>query len=220
MTTALGCEDDETFELALDVFGRAAVPDGIAGAEPEDLAPALEAVCFSLNRAGDRSPRSARSWGAAPAAVAAAAEALAGQLRGRGLMLQRHERSSSSWSPAPRPPGRCSAPSTGAADAPEPAGPGDPGDRRLPPAADPRGIEAIRGVNCEAVLDSLERRGLIAEVGPPGHPGPARACSAPPSASCRSSGWSASTTSLRSATAPERSVPRGRRARPTPAAVP
>jgi segregation and condensation protein B len=33
--------------------------------------------------------------------------------------------------------------------------------------------EAIRGVNCEAVLDSLERRGLIAEVGrqdTPGHP--------------------------------------------------
>ncbi len=25
-------------------------------------------------------------------------------------------------------------------------------------------IEAIRGVNCEAVLDSLERRGLVAEV--------------------------------------------------------
>jgi segregation and condensation protein B len=35
------------------------------------------------------------------------------------------------------------------------------------------GVEAIRGVNCEAVLDSLERRGLIAEVGrqdTPGHP--------------------------------------------------
>jgi segregation and condensation protein B len=34
-------------------------------------------------------------------------------------------------------------------------------------------VEAIRGVNCEAVLDSLERRGLIAEVGrqdSPGHP--------------------------------------------------
>lgn len=26
------------------------------------------------------------------------------------------------------------------------------------------GIEAIRGVNCEAVLESLERRGLVAEV--------------------------------------------------------
>ncbi|HEY6538527.1 MAG TPA: SMC-Scp complex subunit ScpB [Candidatus Dormibacteraeota bacterium] len=35
------------------------------------------------------------------------------------------------------------------------------------------GIEAIRGVNCEAVLDSLTRHGLIAEVGReegPGHP--------------------------------------------------
>src|SRR5205807_1312589 len=35
------------------------------------------------------------------------------------------------------------------------------------------GVEAIRGVNCEAVLDSLERRGLVAEVGrqdTPGHP--------------------------------------------------
>jgi segregation and condensation protein B len=35
------------------------------------------------------------------------------------------------------------------------------------------GVEAIRGVNCEAVLESLERRGLVAEVGrqdSPGHP--------------------------------------------------
>jgi segregation and condensation protein B len=34
-------------------------------------------------------------------------------------------------------------------------------------------VEAIRGVGCEAVLDSLERRELIAEVGrqeTPGHP--------------------------------------------------
>jgi segregation and condensation protein B len=34
-------------------------------------------------------------------------------------------------------------------------------------------IEAIRGVNCEAVLESLTRHGLIAEVGReegPGHP--------------------------------------------------
>ena len=43
-------EDEETFELALDVFGRAVVPEAVAGAEPEDLAVALEAVCFSLNR--------------------------------------------------------------------------------------------------------------------------------------------------------------------------
>lgn len=35
------------------------------------------------------------------------------------------------------------------------------------------GIEAIRGVNCDAVLENLERRGLVAEVGrqdTPGHP--------------------------------------------------
>ena len=31
--------------LVLDVFGRAAVPEGTADAEPEDLAPALEALC-------------------------------------------------------------------------------------------------------------------------------------------------------------------------------
>jgi segregation and condensation protein B len=34
-------------------------------------------------------------------------------------------------------------------------------------------VEAIRGVNCEAVLDNLERRELIEEIGrqdSPGHP--------------------------------------------------
>jgi segregation and condensation protein B len=35
-------------------------------------------------------------------------------------------------------------------------------------------IESIRGVNCEAVLESLERRGLIAEIGRASTPGQPR----------------------------------------------
>jgi segregation and condensation protein B len=156
-------EDDETFELALDVFGRAVVPEGVAGAEPEDLAVAVEAVCFSLNRAVTLAEVAA-IVGRTPAAVAAAAEALADQLRGRGLMLQRHDhqlqlvtRPETAWAVQralqPEKPTRLSraALETLAIVA-----------YRQPLTR--AGIEAIRGVNCEAVLDNLERRGLIVEV--------------------------------------------------------
>ena len=156
-------EGGETFELALDVFGRAVVPEEMAGAEPEDLAVCVEAVCFSLNRAVTVSEVAA-IVGRTPGAVAAAAEVLAGQLRGRGLMLQRHDdqlqlvtRPETAWAVQralqPDKPTRLSRPAleTLAIVA-----------YRQPLTR--AGIEAIRGVNCEAVLDSLERRGLIAEV--------------------------------------------------------
>jgi segregation and condensation protein B len=156
-------EDDETIELALDVFGRAVVPEGIADAEPEDVAVALEAVCFSLNRPVTV-VEVASILGRSPTAVAAAAEVLAAQLRGRGLMLQRHghelqlvTRPETAWAVQralqPERPTRLSRPAleTLAIIA-----------YRQPLTR--AGIESIRGVNCEAVLDSLERRGLIAEV--------------------------------------------------------
>jgi segregation and condensation protein B len=155
--------EDETIELAIDVFGRAIVPESVAGAEPEDLAVAVEAVCFSLNRPVTLA-EVASILGRSSAAVAAAAEALAGQLRGRGLMLQRHgddlqlvTRPETAWAVQralqPEKPTRLSRPAleTLAIIA-----------YRQPLTR--AGIEAIRGVNCEAVLDSLERRGLIAEV--------------------------------------------------------
>ena len=165
-------EDEETFELALDVFGRAVVPEAVAGAEPEDLAVALEAVCFSLNRPVTLAEVAA-ILGRTPAAVAAAAEALAEQLRGRGLMLQRHgdelqlvTRPETAWAVQralqPERPTRLSRPAleTLAIVA-----------YRQPLTR--AGIEAIRGVNCEAVLESLERRGLIAEVDRQDTPGTA-----------------------------------------------
>jgi segregation and condensation protein B len=156
-------EDEETLELALDVFGRAVVPEGIASAEPEDLATALEAVCFSLNRPVTLAEVAA-ILGRLPAAVSSAADALAGQLRARGLMLQRHgdelqlvTRPETAWAVhralQPERPTRLSRPAleTLAIVA-----------YRQPLTR--AGIESIRGVNCEAVLDSLERRGLIAEM--------------------------------------------------------
>ena len=94
--------------LVLDVFGRATVPDGTADAEPEDLAPALEALCFALGREVSIAEAAAileRSH----AAVARAAGVLAMDLRGRGLMLQRSRRPRSSWSLARRWRGRCNA---------------------------------------------------------------------------------------------------------------
>ncbi len=156
-------EDEETYELALDVFGRAVVPEEVAGAEPEDLAVALEAVCFSLNRPVAITELAA-ILGRTASAVAAAAEALAEQLRGRGLMLQRHggelqlvTRPETAWAVQralqPERPTRLSRPAleTLAIVA-----------YRQPLTR--AGVEAIRGVNCEAVLESLERRGLITEV--------------------------------------------------------
>lgn len=156
-------EDGEIIELAIDVFGRAVVPEEVAEAEPEDLAVALEAVCFSLNRPVTLTEVGS-ILGRSSAAVAAAAEALAGQLRGRGLMLQRHgdelqlvTRPQTAWAVQralqPEKPTRLSRPAleTLAIVA-----------YRQPLTR--AGIEAIRGVNCEAVLDNLERRGLVAEV--------------------------------------------------------
>jgi segregation and condensation protein B len=156
-------DDGETFELALDVFGRATVPEEVAGAEPEDLAVALEAVCFSLNRAVTLSEL-AGILGRTPSAVSAAADVLGAQLRPRGLMLQRHHhelqlvtRPEVAWAVQralkPERPTRLSRPAleTLAIVA-----------YRQPLTR--AGIEAIRGVNCEAVLESLERRGLVAEV--------------------------------------------------------
>ncbi len=156
-------EEDETFDLTLDLFGRAVVPAEVAGAEPEDLSGVLEAVCFSLNRAVTLAELAA-ILGRNQAAIAAAAEVLAGQLRGRGVMLQRHQdqlqlvtRPEVAWAVQralrPERPTRLSRPALETLAIVAYRQP-------LTRAA----IEAIRGVNCEAVLDSLERRGLIAEL--------------------------------------------------------
>lgn len=75
--------DEETFELALDVFGRAVVPEAMADAEPEDLAVAVEAVCFSLNRPVTLT-EAAAILGRTPSAVAAAAELLQDSCAGVG----------------------------------------------------------------------------------------------------------------------------------------
>ena len=45
-----GDDAEEGFSLELDEIGRPRVPDWVAGSEPEDLALALESVCFVLNR--------------------------------------------------------------------------------------------------------------------------------------------------------------------------
>ena len=154
---------DDT-ELDLDEIGRPRVPGWVAEAEPEDLALAVEAVCFVLNRPVNLSELAA-ILGRHPRGVGLAAEVLAGQLRGRGVMLQRHldqvqlvTRPETAWAVQralnPERPARLSraALETLAIVA-----------YRQPVTR--AGIESIRGVNCEAVLDSLERRGLIAEVG-------------------------------------------------------
>src|SRR5438132_2893815 len=82
-------DDAEEVELSLDVFGRAVVPTATRDAEPEDLAVALEALCFALNRPVTTGEAAAILDRTLPA-VNAAAGVLAAQLRGRGLMLQRH----------------------------------------------------------------------------------------------------------------------------------
>jgi len=151
------------------VFGRAVVPYGQDETEPEDLAVALEAVCFALNRAVTLT-EVAGILGRSPQAVADGAEALAEQLRGRGLMLQRHRdaiqlvtRPEFAWAVQralnPERPSRLSraAMETLAIIA-----------YRQPVTV--AVLESIRGVNCEAVLEHLEHRGLVAEVGR--QPGP------------------------------------------------
>jgi segregation and condensation protein B len=148
------------------------VPAEVADQSPEELAPALASVCFALNRPVTLG-EAAAILGRSQSDLSAAADHLTGSLRGGGLMLQRHQdelqlvtRPEVAWavqrSLNPEKPGRLSraALETLAIVA-----------YRQPLTR--AGVEAIRGVNCEAVLDSLERRGLLAEVGrqdTPGHP--------------------------------------------------
>lgn len=148
------------------------IPVEVAGYGPEQLASSLAAVCFALNRAVTLA-EAAAILGRSRDDVARAADHLAGTLRSGGLMLQRHQdeiqlvtRPEVAWAVQralnPERPGRLSraALETLAIVAYR---------QPLTRAA----IEAIRGVNCEAVLDSLERRGLVTEIGrqdTPGHP--------------------------------------------------
>src|SRR5579864_7141743 len=159
-------------DLIVDVFGRAVIPEAVSGSEAEDLGVALEGVCFALNRPVTLT-EAGEILGRSPQAVSSAAEALAAQLRGRGLMLQRHgdslqlvTRPEVAWAVQralnPERPSRLSRPAmeTLAIIAYR-----QPVTRAV--------IEAIRGVNCEAVLEHLENRGLVAEIGrqeTPGHP--------------------------------------------------
>ena len=163
-----------------DAVGGVEVRGG-AGEEPDqpsaaqvagDLVAALEAVCFVLNRPLTLA-EAAAILDCSAADGTEAVEGLARSLRGRGLMLQRHQddlqlvtRPETAWAVQralnPERPARLSraALETLAIVAYR---------QPLTRAA----IEAIRGVGCEAVLDSLERRELIAEIGrqeTPGHP--------------------------------------------------
>lgn len=133
-------------------------------AEATDRSSALEAILFTLNRAV--SLLELRDILHAPMIeVEAAVAGLAQRLQGRGLMLQRHQdQVQLVTDPA-------QADIVRRVLRPEyPA--------RLSPAAyetmaivayrqplTRARIEEIRGVNCEAVLESLEEKGLIAEVG-------------------------------------------------------
>jgi segregation and condensation protein B len=167
-------EDEEgDFQLELDEIGRPRVPEWVAGSEPEDLALALESVCFVLNRPVSLGELSG-ILGQSPQSVARAAEALADQLGGRGLMLQHHRdqvqlvtRPQTAWAVQralnPEKPARLSRP---ALETLAIVAYRQPVTRAL--------IESIRGVNCEAVLESLERRGLIAEIGRAATPGQPR----------------------------------------------
>ena len=165
---------DDLTEASLerDEIGRPRVPAWVGDAEPEDLALAVEAVCFVLNRAVAIAELSA-ILGRSARATELAVDALALQLRGRGLMLQHHldqvqlvTRPQVAWAAQralnPERPAHLSRPAleTLAIVA-----------YRQPVSR--AGVESIRGVSCEAVLDSLERRGLISEIGraeSPGHP--------------------------------------------------
>ncbi|HEV7465862.1 MAG TPA: SMC-Scp complex subunit ScpB [Candidatus Dormibacteraeota bacterium] len=149
-----------------------AIPDHVIGLPAEELDTALEAVCFALNRSLTLA-EAAAVLGRSPGDLAVAAETLAIRLRGRGLMLQRHQeevqlvtRPEVAWAVQralnPERPSRLSRPALETLAIVAYRQP-------LTRAA----VEAIRGVNCEAVLESLERRGLVAELGrqdSPGHP--------------------------------------------------
>ena len=165
-------EAEELGMVVLDIFGRAVVPPETVDAEAEDVAPALEAVCFALNR-----PLSvadvAEFLGRSPRVVEQAAGVLAEQLRCRGVMLQRHgdelqlvTRPEVAWAVQralnPERPSRLS---RAAMETLAIVAYRQPVTRAI--------LESIRGVNCEAVLESLEQRRLITEVGrqdTPGHP--------------------------------------------------
>lgn len=156
----------------LDVFGRAMVPEATADAEPEDLAPALEALCFALGREVTIA-EAAATLERNPAAVSKAAGVLAMELRGRGLMLQR---SANSVQLVTRPevawavqralhPERPSRLSRAAMETLAIIAYRQPVTKAV--------IESIRGVDCEAVLEHLSERGLVSEVArqdSPGHP--------------------------------------------------
>ena len=156
----------------LDVFGRAAVPEGTADAEPEDLAPALEALCFALGREVSIA-EAAAILERSPSAVARSAAVLAMDLRGRGLMLQRSDeaiqlvtRPEMAWAVQralhPERPSRLS---RAAMETLAIVAYRQPVTKAI--------IELIRGVDCEAVLEHLTERRLVAEVArqeTPGHP--------------------------------------------------
>jgi len=156
-------DDAEEVELSLDVFGRAVVPTATRDAEPEDLAVALEALCFALNRPVTTGEAAAILDRTLPA-VNAAAGVLAAQLRGRGLMLQRHgdqiqlvTRPEVAWAVqralTPERPSRLS---RAAMETLAIVAYRQPVTKAV--------IESIRGVDCEAVLEHLETRGLVTEV--------------------------------------------------------
>ena len=147
----------------LDVFGRAAVPEGTADAEPEDLAPALEALCFALGREVSIA-EAAAILERSPSAVARSAAVLAMDLRGRGLMLQRSDeaiqlvtRPEMAWAVQralhPERPSRLS---RAAMETLAIVAYRQPVTKAI--------IESIRGVDCEAVLEHLTERRLVAEV--------------------------------------------------------
>jgi segregation and condensation protein B len=149
------------------------VSAGSADGRQGDLAAALEAVCFALNRPIDIG-EAAHLLERSVEEVRCAVEELARRLRGRGVMLQRHNdslqlvtRPEVAWAVQralnPEKPARLSraALETLAIVA-----------YRQPITR--AAIEAIRGVNCEAVLESLERRDLIREVGREDAPGQPR----------------------------------------------
>ena len=155
--------DLEPDMIVLDIFGRAVVPPGTADAEAEDVAPALEAVCFALNRPLAVADL-AEYLGRSPRVIDQAAAVLAGQLRGHGVMLQRHgdqlqlvTRPEVAWAVQralnPERPSRLS---KAAMETLAIVAYRQPVTRAV--------LESIRGVNCEAVLESLEQRGLVEEV--------------------------------------------------------